>query len=73
MPAAAGTQRPDQREQPVRLPERLTPKDTHAVALAYRVQQDLGEPVDRDEGAAIRSVEVRDPAASYPQCGAEVV
>jgi hypothetical protein len=45
----------------------LAARDRDTVALVRRIQQGRGEAFDRDEGAGIGGMELRDPAASYLQ------
>jgi hypothetical protein len=66
---ASGAERLHQHQQAIRLYKGLATQDGDPVAVKGRIEQDVGQLVDRDEGAGIRRMEVRDPAASYLQYG----
>jgi hypothetical protein len=61
---------PNESEHSLGLLHRLPTKDAHPIALVGRIEEGVGQPVDRNQSAGLSRVEEGDPAASYLQCDA---
>lgn len=61
--AAARTERLHQRKETSRLREGLATQDGDPIAVKSRIEQSVRKPANRDEGAGIGGMEVRDPTS----------